>query len=131
MATILVLNGPNLNLLDTREPLPYGHQSPETIGHPLTLSAGRSGNRLEFRQSDPEQELLDRIRSTPGQGVDFLVFNPAAFTQTSVALRDGLRAALDRLRARRPSAEQAVDDLTRGRRCTLRPKEDPIWTSDK
>ena len=92
MATILVLHGPNLNLLGTREPGVYGSNTLESINAKLTdLARGRS-HHIHILQSNAEYELIDRIHDARREGVDFIVFNPAAFTHTSVALRDALLA---------------------------------------
>jgi 3-dehydroquinate dehydratase-2 len=90
MATILVLNGPNLNLLGTREPEIYGADSLDTIRERMIALASQAGHTLEFFQSNAEHELVDRIQDARTRGVAFLIFNPAAFTHTSVALRDAL-----------------------------------------
>jgi 3-dehydroquinate dehydratase-2 len=90
MATILVLNGPNLNLLGTREPSHYGHDTLETIQQRLESQATAAGHQLDFRQSNAEHELVGWIHEAYGSGVAFIILNPAAFTHTSVALRDAL-----------------------------------------
>lgn len=92
MAKILVLHGPNLNLLGTREPQYYGTLSIDTINQTLQEIAATDQNELECRQSNAENELLDWVQQSAGQGVDFIIINPAAFTHTSVALRDALVA---------------------------------------
>ena len=92
MAKFLVLNGPNLNLLGTREPEHYGRTRLEDIHARLAQLAQASGNSLEAYQSNAEFELLERIHAAQREGVDFIIFNPAAFTHTSVALRDALMA---------------------------------------
>jgi 3-dehydroquinate dehydratase-2 len=92
MATILVLNGPNLNLLGTREPGIYGADTLPAIEARLRAQAEAAGHRLDFLQSNAEHELIARIHRAPADGVGFIVFNPAAFTHTSVALRDALLA---------------------------------------
>lgn len=92
MADILVLNGPNLNLLGTREPAHYGRTTLEEIRAHLERHAAGVGHRLDFMQSNAEHELIDAIHRAGGEGVDFIIFNPAAFTHTSVALRDALLA---------------------------------------
>ena len=92
MATILVLHGPNLNLLGTREPETYGHVTLEAINEQLLHQARERGHHLQHLQSNAEYELIERIQSAPGEGVDFIILNPAAFTHTSVALRDALLA---------------------------------------
>jgi len=90
MATILVLHGPNLNLLGLREPGIYGAANLEEINHQLTQTAREAGHHLLSLQSNAEYELIDRIHDAKKEGVDFIIFNPAAFTHTSVALRDAL-----------------------------------------
>jgi 3-dehydroquinate dehydratase-2 len=88
MASILVLNGPNLNLLGTREPETYGHTTLDDIEARLQDLA--DGHRLECFQSNSEGSLIDRIHQARQEGVDFILINPAALTHTSVALRDAL-----------------------------------------
>ena len=90
MATILVLHGPNLNLLGSREPGIYGATSLEDINRQLTETARQAGHHLLSLQSNAEYELIDRIHDARKEGVDFILFNPAAFTHTSVALRDAI-----------------------------------------
>ena len=92
MASILVLNGPNLNLLGVREPGHYGHVTLAGIEDHLRRLASDLGQTLSFRQSNAEHELIEAIHQAPAQGVAFILFNPAAFTHTSVALRDALAA---------------------------------------
>ena len=93
MATILVLHGPNLNLLGTREPGHYGTASLADIDAMLADEARRLGHRLETLQSNREHVLLERVHAAADDGTDFVIINPAAFTHTSVALRDALTAA--------------------------------------
>jgi 3-dehydroquinate dehydratase-2 len=90
MATILVLHGPNLNLLGIREPGIYGATSLESINQQLTELCIASGHHLQTLQSNAEYELIDRIHDARKEGIDFILINPAAFTHTSVALRDAL-----------------------------------------
>lgn len=90
MATILVLHGPNLNLLGLREPGIYGATTLEDINRQLTETARQAGHHLLSLQSNAEYELIDRIHDARKEGVDFIIINPAAFTHTSVALRDAL-----------------------------------------
>ncbi len=92
MATILVLNGPNLNLLGTREPSHYGHDTLDTIHQRLARMGEAAGHRIDFRQSNAEHELVDWVQQAQRDGVAFVILNPAAFTHTSVALRDALLA---------------------------------------
>ena len=90
MATILVLHGPNLNLLGLREPGIYGATTLDDINRNLTQTAIAAGHHLQTLQSNAEYELIDRIHDARKEGVDFIIINPAAFTHTSVALRDAL-----------------------------------------
>lgn len=90
MATILVLHGPNLNLLGLREPGIYGAATLEDINRQLTETARQAGHHLLSLQSNAEYELIDRIHDARKEGVDYIIINPAAFTHTSVALRDAL-----------------------------------------
>ena len=92
MATILALNGPNLNLLGMREPGVYGATTLDQINQNLESLATSAGHQLESFQSNAEYKLIDRIHDAGKAGVDFIIFNPAAFTHTSVALRDALLA---------------------------------------
>jgi 3-dehydroquinate dehydratase II len=90
-ANILVLHGPNLNLLGTREPHLYGSETLEAINKRLARRAAEGGASLAFFQSNQEGELITRIQQARRQ-VDFIIINPAAFTHTSVAIRDALAA---------------------------------------
>ncbi len=90
MATILVLHGPNLNLLGTREPEVYGATTLDDIHANLGDICLGQGHHLQFLQSNAEYELIDRIHDAAREGVNYILFNPAAFTHTSVALRDAL-----------------------------------------
>jgi 3-dehydroquinate dehydratase-2 len=92
MATILVLHGPNLNLLGEREPGIYGTASLADINHTLEEQARELGHHLLTMQSNAEYELVERIHEARQEGVNFILINPAAFTHTSVALRDALAA---------------------------------------
>ena len=92
MPHILVLNGPNLNLLGTREPAHYGSVRLQDIENNLTTLAKEDGVRLGFEQSNAEHEIVQWIQQAPSSGVDFVVINPAAFTHTSVAIRDAMAA---------------------------------------
>lgn len=91
MARLLVLHGPNLNLLGTREPGIYGHATLDEINADLGERAAAAGHQLDWFQSNAEHALVDRIQAAKGQ-VDFILINPAAFTHTSVAIRDALAA---------------------------------------
>lgn len=90
MATILVLHGPNLNLLGTREPEIYGATTLEDINQNLKEMARAQGHHLMSLQSNAEYELIDRVHDARSEGIDLIIINPAAFTHTSVALRDAL-----------------------------------------
>lgn len=90
MASILVLNGPNLNLLGTREPAHYGHDTLEMIQQRMEAQALAAGQQLDFRQSNAEHELVGWVHEAYRAGIAFIILNPAAFTHTSIALRDAL-----------------------------------------
>lgn len=92
MAHLLLLNGPNLNLLGTREPDTYGATTLAQIETRLTEQAAAAGHRLSVFQSNDEAALIHRIHQAATEQVAFIIFNPAAFTHTSVALRDALLA---------------------------------------
>jgi len=89
MASLLLLNGPNLNLLGTREPELYGAKTLADIEAELTEAARGLGHSLDALQSNAEAELVDRVQAAAGN-VEFILLNPGAFTHTSVALRDAL-----------------------------------------
>ena len=91
MASILLLNGPNLNLLGTREPEVYGATNLADVEATLSSMAGDAGHELHSFQSNAEHELVDRVQAARGN-CDFILLNPGAFTHTSVALRDALLA---------------------------------------
>lgn len=90
MPDLLVLNGPNLNLLGTREPEHYGSDTLDDINKRLESQARQQGFSLECLQSNSEAELIDKIHQAKNNKVRFILMNPAAFTHTSVALRDAL-----------------------------------------
>lgn len=90
MASILVLNGPNLNLLGEREPEIYGSQTLEDINAVLQEQAKTEGLDIAFLQSNAEHELVERIHRAKKDGVNFIILNPGAFTHTSISLRDAL-----------------------------------------
>ncbi|HET7126481.1 MAG TPA: type II 3-dehydroquinate dehydratase [Lysobacter sp.] len=92
MARILVLHGPNLNLLGSREPEVYGHATLAEIDGALAERAGEAGHVLESFQSNAEDALIDRVQAAKMDGTAFIIANPAAFTHTSIALRDALAA---------------------------------------
>lgn len=93
MATLLLINGPNLGRLGRRETAIYGEVSLDTIEAELARITREAGHELECFQSDAEHELLARIHAAADSGVDLMLFNPAAFTHTSVALRDAVAAS--------------------------------------
>lgn len=87
---ILVLHGPNLNLLGTREPAVYGRETLEEINRRLELAAQAAGAAIAFFQSNHEGDLVDRVHAAPAEGFGFILINPGGLTHTSVALRDAL-----------------------------------------
>lgn len=89
---ILVLHGPNLNLLGMREPGHYGHATLAQINDRLQRMAQEAGAILEDFQSNSETELINRVQQAKAEAVNFIIINPAAYTHTSVALRDALAA---------------------------------------
>ncbi len=90
MPSFLVLNGPNLNLLGTREPGVYGHTTLADIEQTLVQQAQGAGAELSCFQSNAEFEIIERIHKAGQEQVDFIIINPAAFTHTSVAIRDAI-----------------------------------------
>ena len=123
MAHLLLLNGPNLNLLGTREPGTYGSVTLQQIVGRAEQLAAEAGHHLSSFQSNSEAELITRIHEAPGSHVACIVFNPAAFTHTSVALRDALAAVkipftevhLSNVHAREPFRRQSFfSDLAEG-----------------
>ena len=90
MASILVLHGPNLNLLGTREPEIYGAATLADIDRLLTQQAQAAGHQLNTFQTNAEHELIDRVHRAKTDDVAFILINPGAFTHTSIALRDAL-----------------------------------------
>ena len=92
MASILVLHGPNLNLLGEREPGIYGNRSLADINQALQQQAQDAGHHLLAMQSNAEYELVERIQDARHEGVNFIIINPAAFTHSSIAIRDALAA---------------------------------------
>ena len=93
MATILVLHGPNLNMLGEREPEIYGQDTLTSINQGLEQLAQDRGHHLLSMQSNAEYELVERVQDARHEGVNFIIINPAAFTHTSVALLDAFLAA--------------------------------------
>jgi 3-dehydroquinate dehydratase-2 len=92
MSAILLLNGPNLNLLGTREPEVYGATRLADIEAHTTALAADLGHTLECFQSNAEHELIDRVQQAAKDGIAYIVFNPGAYTHTSIALRDAFLA---------------------------------------
>lgn len=88
MARILLLNGPNLNLLGSREPAIYGSATLQDIEQKLKELASRQGHELIAAQSNSESELIDKVQATRRDAIGFVIINPGAFTHTSIALRD-------------------------------------------
>ena len=89
---ILIIHGPNLNLLGVREPDIYGGATLQDINRNLSRLAENAGIKLDFFQSNAESALIDRVQQTMNDGTDFIIINPAAYTHTSIALRDALAA---------------------------------------
>jgi 3-dehydroquinate dehydratase II len=92
MARVLLLNGPNLNLLGTREPDLYGAETLDSIERRVRDVGRELGHELLTFQSNAEHELITRIHTARSEGVEFLIVNPGAFTHTSIALRDAILA---------------------------------------
>ena len=92
MAKIIVLNGPNLNLLGVREPSHYGNKSLADIKQSMISQANALGHELNFHQHNAEHEIIELIHQAYHAKIDFIIINPAAFTHTSVAIRDALLA---------------------------------------
>jgi 3-dehydroquinate dehydratase-2 len=90
MPRLLLLNGPNLNLLGTREPGLYGADTLDAIIQRCTVLARELGHELDARQSNAEHELVELVQAAPARGVAFMILNPGAFTHTSIALRDAI-----------------------------------------
>ncbi|XSG85726.1 MAG: type II 3-dehydroquinate dehydratase [Methylohalobius sp. ZOD2] len=131
MAQITVLNGPNLNLLGTREPEIYGTDTLADIDSRLQRIAASCGHSLDCRQSNAEHILVDQIHAAWSNQVDFILINPAAFTHTSVALRDAFLATripfievhLSNVHAREPFRRHSyLSDIARGVICGLGPQ---------
>lgn len=90
--SVLVLHGPNLNLLGKREPSIYGHETLAMINRRLAAKAKAAGVALDAFQTNHEGQLVDRVQQAKGEGVGFILLNPAGFTYSSIALRDALTA---------------------------------------
>jgi 3-dehydroquinate dehydratase-2 len=125
---LLVLHGPNLNLLGTREPDVYGPETLAQIDRRLAATARAAGVSLRSFQSNKEGELVDRIQRAVPQGVRFIILNPAGYTHTSVALRDALAAVripfievhLSNIHAREPFRQRSFfSDIAVGTICGL------------
>jgi len=123
MANILVLNGPNLNLLGMREPQHYGRMTLADIDRRLQTRAEAAGHALSSFQSNSEGELVERAHRAAGEEIAFIIINPAALTHTSVALRDALAAVaipfievhLSNVHAREPFRQHSYfSDLAAG-----------------
>lgn len=123
MAKFLVLHGPNLNLLGTRQPEYYGDVNLSAINDNLARLIKADGNELECKQSNAENQLVDWIQQAAQQNVAFIIINPAAFTHTSVAMRDALAAVkipfievhLSNVYAREPFRQKSYfSDLAEG-----------------
>ena len=123
MYKVLLLNGPNLNMLGRREAQHYGQRTLPEIVARLTEEAGPLGLQLEHLQSNSEAELIDRTHAAADDGTAFIVINPAAFTHTSVALRDALLASrisfievhLSNVHAREPFRQRSYfSDIAEG-----------------
>lgn len=91
-ARVLVLHGPNLNLLGSREPEVYGHATLADINAALKQQGQAAGVMVDCFQSNHEGDLIDRVQAAPAEGVDFVLINPAGYSHTSIALRDALAA---------------------------------------
>lgn len=128
MANITVLNGPNLNLLGVREPGHYGTKTLADIRNSLEEAATALGHQLSFHQSNAEHEIVELIHQAHAGHVDFIIINPAAFTHTSVAIRDALLATkipfievhLSNVHAREPFRRHSYfSDIAKGVICGL------------
>jgi 3-dehydroquinate dehydratase-2 len=123
MTEILILNGPNLNLLGTREPEHYGSATLDSINQRLAAQAESAGLHAVFFQSNAEHEMVERVHQSLRDKTAFIILNPAAFTHTSVALRDALAATripfievhLSNVHAREPFRQHSYfSDLAAG-----------------
>ncbi|MDO4694781.1 MAG: type II 3-dehydroquinate dehydratase [Eikenella sp.] len=126
--TLLVLHGPNLNLLGRREPEIYGHATLAEINQALRQRTEAAGLAFEALQSNAEHILIERVQAALGDRTAFIIINPAAFTHTSIALRDALAAAgkpfievhLSNVHAREPFRRHSyLSDLAQGVICGL------------
>ncbi|MEY3474523.1 MAG: type 3-dehydroquinate dehydratase [Pseudomonadota bacterium] len=123
MTKILLINGPNLNLLGTREPEVYGRTALADIERALSAQAQAEGATLLSFQSNHEGELVDRIQKAKAEGVDWVIINPGAYTHTSVALRDAfagtalpfIEVHISNVHAREPFRQHSyLSDIARG-----------------
>lgn len=128
MANITVLNGPNLNLLGVREPSHYGNKTLKDIQRTLEQLASTLQHELSFHQNNAEHEIIELIHQAYRDNVDFIIINPAAFTHTSVAIRDALLATkipfievhLSNVHAREPFRTHSYfSDIAKGVICGL------------
>ncbi len=128
MAHISVLNGPNLNLLGVREPSHYGNKTLADIQQSLQLKATELNYDFSFWQNNAEHEIVEHIHQAFNDNVDFIIINPAAFTHTSVAIRDALLATkipfievhLSNVHAREPFRKHSyLSDIAQGVICGL------------
>ena len=128
MAKITVLNGPNLNLLGVREPSHYGNKTLADIQRTLEQQACALQHQLSFHQNNAEHEIIELIHQAYRDNIDFIIINPAAFTHTSVAIRDALLATkipfievhLSNVHAREPfRAHSYFSDIAKGIICGL------------
>lgn len=131
MAIISVINGPNLNMLGTREPGIYGAQTLADIEETLTQLAKSHGHQILFYQSNAEHDLVNTVQQSKQNDVAVILLNPAAFTHTSVALRDALLASdtpfielhLSNVHARESFRQQSYfSDIAEGVICGFGPK---------
>jgi 3-dehydroquinate dehydratase-2 len=130
MASILVLHGPNLNLLGTREPQIYGHSTLEQINQRLSSLAVAAGHHMQALQTNAEHVLIERIHAARSEGIGFILINPGGLTHTSVSLRDALLGValpfievhLSNVHAREPFRRHSyLSDIAVGVICGLGP----------
>ncbi len=128
MAKITILNGPNLNLLGVREPGHYGNKTLADIQKSAESFASKKGHQLNFYQNNAEHEIVEHVHQAFADQVDFIIINPAAFTHTSVAIRDALLATkipfievhLSNVHAREPFRKHSYfSDIAQGVICGL------------
>ncbi len=128
MANITILNGPNLNLLGIREPGHYGNKTLKDIQNALENIAGPLGHTIHFHQNNAEHEIVEIIHNAFSKQHEFIIINPAAFTHTSVAIRDALLATqipfievhLSNIHAREPFRSHSYfSDIAKGVICGL------------